>query len=292
MLLLFAGRILAIEPTCHVPAEITRVISDLHYGDRATRALTLDQLSPLLEDVTHLVLNGDTLDTRPGPLPGHTAACHAEVRAFFGRARATVTFLTGNHDADISPHHQLDLASGEVFVTHGDIVFDDIVPWGRDAPVIRQCIRSELAALPPGGRDDLERRLAIWRRVAGSIPQRHQSERHGLKYTLSYLADTLWPPNRILKILRAWRAEPPAIAELTHRYRPAAKFVLTGHLHRPSIWRSPNAIVAINTGSFCPPLGAYAVDLTPGCLTVRRIEMRGREFHAGRTVATVPLAKV
>jgi predicted phosphodiesterase len=275
----------------HVPAEITRVISDLHYGDRATRALRLDQLSPLLENVECLVLNGDSLDTRPGPFPAHTASCLAEVQAFFGRAKARITFLTGNHDADISAQHRLDLAGGQVFVTHGDIVFDDIVPWGRDASVIRERIGAELSALPVAERDDLDRRLAIWRRVAASIPQRHQSERHGLKYTMSYLADTLLPPDRILKILRAWRVEPPAIAELARRHRPRAKFILTGHLHRPSIWRSATGTVVVNTGTFCRPFGAYAVDVIPECVTVRRIEMRAGEFYPGRTVAEFPLAK-
>jgi len=50
-----------------VPPAVTRIFSDLHFGDRASRARRLAQLRPLLDGVDALVLNGDTLDTRPGP---------------------------------------------------------------------------------------------------------------------------------------------------------------------------------------------------------------------------------
>ena len=271
--------------------ETIRVISDLHYGDRVTRAGRLAQLRPLLAGVTHLVLNGDTLDTRPGPAPAHTAACRAEVLAYFPGQVPQVTFLTGNHDADISPHHRLDLAGGRVFLTHGDIIFEDIVPWGRDAGLLGRRIRSELAAARAEVRDNLDARLGIWRRAAASVPQGHQSERNGLRRNITYAADTLWPPWRVLKILHAWRHEPIGVAALVRRYRPAARFAITGHLHRPALWHDPQGLVMINTGSFGPPFGGQAVDLTSGRLIVRRIVMRGDEFHPGRIVAEFPLAE-
>ena len=89
-------------------AELTRIFSDIHYGDRASRVRRLAQLRPLLAGVDHLVLNGDTLDTRPGPNPDHTAACRAEVLAFFGEHVPRTTFLTGNHDANFTSEHALD----------------------------------------------------------------------------------------------------------------------------------------------------------------------------------------
>jgi predicted phosphodiesterase len=272
-----------------VPGEVTRVISDLHFGDQATRVRQLAQLRPLLEGVSHLVLNGDALDTRPGPYPAHSAACRAEVLDFFPRAVPKVTFLTGNHDADLSPDHRLDLAGGQVFVTHGDIIFDTIVPWGRDAGMIGEKIAARLTALPGEQRGDLDQRLAVWRQVAGSIPQRHQSEPHSLKYTLSFFADTLWPPWRFAKIAQAWQEEAGRLVELVRRHRPRARYVIAGHLHRTQIRRDASGIVTINTGSFCPPLGGYAVDLIAGRLIVRRVERRQGGFHAGAAVAEFPL---
>ncbi|MBC7369402.1 MAG: hypothetical protein H7343_21760, partial [Undibacterium sp.] len=38
---------------------LTRILSDLHYGDRASRLLSLGQLRPLLDGPDHVVLNGD-----------------------------------------------------------------------------------------------------------------------------------------------------------------------------------------------------------------------------------------
>lgn len=270
-------------------AELIRIFSDLHYGDRASRVHRLAQLRPLLAGITELVLNGDTLDTRPGPAPAHTAQCRAEVLAFFPKNTPRVTLLTGNHDADLTPHHALDFAGGRVFVTHGDILFDDIVPWGRDAPLIGARIAAELAALPPAERGQLAARLAAWRRVAASIPQRHQSESRGLKYTLQFAADTVWPPLRVIRILRAWRSEPAHAAELVRLHRPNAKFVIVGHTHRPGVRRTPAGVVVVNTGSFCRPLGGHAVDLTPGRIVVRRVDARGGEFHPGAVVAEFAL---
>ena len=46
----------------------------------------------------------------------------------------------------------------------------------------------------------------------------------------------------------------------------------------------------INTGTFCPPFGAHAIDVTPGRLVVRAIVERGGEFHPAAVVAEFPLA--
>jgi len=62
-----------------------------------------------------------------------------------------------------------------------------------------------------------------------------------------------------------------------------------GHLHHPGIWRRPNGVTVINTGSFSRPFGAYVVDLTPNRLIVRRIIRRGGEFSPGHTLAEFPL---
>ena len=277
-------------PTSLVPGKLIRILSDIHYGDHASRVDRLPQLRPLLDGVTHLVLNGDTLDTRPGPLPAHTAECRAVVAEFFSREVSTATFLTGNHDADFSPHHHLDLADGKVFVTHGDIFFDDIVPWSKDAGLISRRIAEELRSLPSELHHHLDHRMAVLRRVAASIPQRHQSERSRIKYALHYLADTIWPPLRTLRVVQAWRLAPTRALELTQRHRPTAKFILSGHTHRPGIWRMPAGVTVINTGSFCPPFGGYAVDLGEEQLTVRRVDVRAGEFRPGDIVAEFPLA--
>lgn len=273
-----------------VPGETIRILSDLHFGDHASRITRLPQLRPLLDSVAHLILNGDTLDTRPGPLPAHTAECHAAVSDFFPREVAHVSLVTGNHDPDLSPLHHLDLAGGAVCVTHGDIFFDDLVPWSNDTPLIRQRLAAEFRSLPSALHHDLAQRFALVRRVAASIPQRHQAERNRLKYAIRFLADTVWPPTRVARIIQTWRHAPTLAADFVRLHRPRARFVIAGHTHRRGLWRTPDGVTVINTGAFCPPGGSYTVDLTADKLTVRDIVRCGGEFRPGETVATFPLA--
>lgn len=268
-----------------------RILSDLHFGDRASRVTELARLRPLLAGAAHVVLNGDTLDTRPGPDPQHTAEAIAAVHEFFPREVPRVTYLSGNHDADFSREHTLDLAGGDIFVLHGDVLFDDIVPWSRDAPFIRRELATAHAKRPRIGGETLDERFTLFRRVAASIPQRHQSEKNPLKYALSFLIDTAWPPLRVVEILRAWRRLAPNAADFVQRHRPQARFVITGHTHRPGIWRMARDLVVINTGSYCPPLGGTVVDITGSTLVVRRVDFRRGEFHPGPKLAEFPLAR-
>jgi predicted phosphodiesterase len=273
-----------------VPDDLIRIFSDLHCGDRASGLRSPSALAPLLDGAAKIVLNGDTLDTRASRNPADTAALRAEVCEFFARRAPPATLLTGNHDPDISSDHLLELAGGRVLVTHGDILFDDLVPWARDAPVLRRLIATELDGLPPPAREQLEPRLAAFRRVAGSVPQRHQSERNRLKYALAFASDTVWPPSRVLSVLRAWREAPGCAAAFSRRYRPRAEFFIMGHIHRPGAWQPPGGPVVLNTGSFCPPLGGAVVDLTSRRIALRRIERRHGEYRLGATLAEFALA--
>lgn len=269
---------------------LIRIVSDLHYGDRATRLRSLSQLNPILDGVDELVLNGDTLDTRQGHYPQRTAQARAEVETYFATCAPVVTHLTGNHDPDISPHHTLDLAGGQVFVTHGDIIFDEVVPWGRDAPYFRARIATGLDALDPHTRRQLAPRLAVYRAACLALPQRHQAEPNPFKYALHLAADTVWPPLRSYRILRAWLDTPKLAAAVTAAHRPAARFMLMGHTHRPGVWTTPAGDTVINTGSLCRPFGACAVDITRGSLMVRQVELRSGEFRFGETIAQFALA--
>jgi predicted phosphodiesterase len=278
---------------------VLRIFSDLHLGDRGCRVRTLDQLAPLFEGADAIVLNGDSLDTRPGSVHqsatalaaanADTAAQRARFLDFLAHHAPPATLLTGNHDPDISARHTLDLADGQIFVTHGDILFDDIVPWSRDVPLMRKLLARELASLEPAGRTQLDPRLAAFRRVCAGVPQRHHSERNPFLYTFGVLADVAWP-TRTLAVLRAWRETPALAATFLHTHRPRARFLLMGHTHRPGIVQAPGGLIVVNTGSFCTPSSGCAVDLTAEKLILRRIASRGGGFHFGQTLATFALA--
>lgn len=273
-----------------VPSAFVRIFSDLHHGDRASRLRSLAAIAPLLDGPERILFNGDTIDTRPSRHPAHGAALRADVDAFLRRNSPPATFLTGNHDPDISATHAVELAGGAVFVTHGDAIFDDIVPWSQDAPLGRRLLAEELAHEPPAARATLEGRFAAVRRAAARIPQRHQSEPHGLKYTLGFLADTVWPPLRMLSVLRAWREAPARAEALMRLHRPRARFFVMGHTHRRGVARAPDGLVVVNTGAFCPPTGPGVVDVSADRLVLRAVERRGGEFRLGGVLADFALA--
>jgi exonuclease SbcD len=272
-----------------VAESFTRILSDIHYGDRASRVRSLDALRPLFDGPEQIVFNGDTLDTRPSRNPDRAIALAQEAREFIAQRAPAPVVLTGNHDPDFSPRHSIDLGAGSVFVTHGDVLFDDLVPWSRDAALARRLIAEELAALPVEARDSLAAHFAATRRAAARIPQRHQAEPHGLKYFASFIADTVWPPMRPLRILRAWREVPNRAAGLARRHRPDAQFFVMGHTHRLGVWRTPEGITVLNTGAYCPPTGAGVVDVSAERVVLRAVERRGDEFHPGEIVAEFPL---
>lgn len=269
---------------------VTRILSDIHYGDRSSQVLALGQLRPLVEGIDALILNGDTMDTRTGPSPERTQRQKEEVLAFFGGLGIPVTYLTGNHDPDFSSVHRMELAGGKVFLTHGDLLFRDVVPWSRDRATIYQSLETAFSAFPAHVRPDLDQRLTIYRQVAAAIPQRHQSERNALRYLWKFMQDTVWPPTRALAILKAWRDTPALAFALAEEFRPEARFALLGHTHRPGIWENAQGRVVINTGSYATFLGGYAVDLDAQSLAVYKIRRQGRDFALGRLLRRFSLA--
>ncbi|MSU65281.1 MAG: hypothetical protein EXS38_04080 [Opitutus sp.] len=101
----------------------------------------------------------------------------------------------------------------------------------------------------------------------------------------------MWPPARIFRILRAWRTEPGLASAFARLHQSAANFIVTGHTHRPGWWPATGGVTVINTGSFCPPLGGFAVDVAGTHLVVREVTNRRGAFHPGRMVAEFALAE-
>lgn len=271
--------------------KLIRIFSDIHYGDRSSRVRSLAQIAPLFEGAGLVVLNGDTLDTRIGPHPQRTNELRQEAREFLARNAPETVLITGNHDPDLSNLHLQLLGDDRVLVTHGDVLFESIVPWGRDVPLIKEVLAEELARADAADRQSLEGRLAIFRRVCARIPQRHQVEPNRWKHLVSFALDTVWPPLHAWHVIRAWQVAPERAAALAREHRPAAQFVVFGHTHHPGVWRTKDGRIAINTGSFCPPFGPRVVELTPGHLRIREIRRRNGEFRPDRVVAEFALAE-
>ncbi len=270
---------------------IIRILSDLHYGDSGSRVRSLAALRPLFAGADRVVFNGDSVDTRPSPNPRRTARIRRRFLDFVQRELPRGVVLTGNHDADLSELHHLDLLGGLVFVTHGELLFEDLVPWSSEQPQIVALYREELAALAPAEREVLETRLGACKRACAQLRLLHDPFPRGFWPRTARAVRIFWPPRRPLAMVRAWRELPERVAAVVRCYRPRARFAIVGHTHLPGVWHRTGLIV-VNTGSFATPLGGYAVDVSPETVVVWRIRRRAGAFHLGRMVASFALAPV
>lgn len=275
----------AMHGRAELPARVIRILSDLHCYDARTQVRELRQLAPLLEGVRMLVLNGDSCEMRRDVTPEQVEA----LRAFFRERVPAVAFITGNHDPDISDVHELLLADGRVWVTHGDIFLEGLTPWSRHAPQIRRLLAAQHAADPDADHGQVAVRLRMARAVARAEEDLPDYVTGGWRAHLRWVGRTFFPPRQPLAMLRAWRDLPVAAARLACEQHPGVQVVVTGHVHFPGVWSHTGAPTVINTGSFFQPLGGNLVDVFADRMEVRRIKRSDRVFSPGALVAEIPL---
>ncbi|MDX2187996.1 MAG: metallophosphoesterase family protein [Opitutaceae bacterium] len=268
--------------------ERVRILSDLHYLDGDSRLRDLRQLEPLLGDVDHLVLNGDSLDTqRTSNGDGEAAILHA----WFESRVKQVTFLTGNHDPVISDTHELDLCGGAVWLFHGDVLYDGIAPWSSIGRRLTREVRQARVRAGLGRDAKFDELIRIHRSVCRTIHVEYDVTRKDLPYRAWRFFRSLFPPNQLLTMLYVWSMMPRHALAFASRHRPAAKVVVTGHCHAPSI-RHEGGRWAINTGSFCRPRGTWCVDVVANELEVREVISPGPDplFRVGPQRLRIQLA--
>jgi predicted phosphodiesterase len=271
-----------------VPAPLIRIFSDLHFGDPRSILRNLASLTPLLAGADEIILNGDTVDT----VAPETSADQAAVRAFFASVSPRVTFVSGNHDPDISALTELSLADERIWVTHGDVLFDHIAPWSPHAPELIRHLGDIAAESSTVELARIETRFHHHRRASHALLSDPDFYRKNPPGSPLRTLRNLFPPRRLMAILRAWRDTPRLAADLARRHRPRAQVVILGHIHRPGIWRPQHdpRITIINTGAFARPFGSVYVELQGEVIRVVRIKRRGDEFIAGRMLDEFTLA--
>ena len=268
-------------------APVTRIISDLHYADSTSWVRSLASLRPLFEEADQIIVNGDAVDSQatddgPGLL--------AEVKSFFAEFAPPTEFITGNHDPDISSVHELSLCDNRAWLTHGDILFDDIAPWSAAVGEIRRRLVHLSAHLSPVERAQIETRLRLFRLASFKLPRECDPGDRNLLRCAIRLFRVFFPPQRTLAMLRCWRDGPGLADALAEAQRPAAQLVVVGHTHCPVVWRAPSGRVIVNTGAFGPMRGPLAVELAAEKVRVVSIARRGGFFRLDEKVAEFPLA--
>jgi predicted phosphodiesterase len=262
-----------------------RIISDLHLFDGACRVRELRQLDPLIDGVDALLINGDSCDTQVCA----TADQIEEMRSYFAARAPEVTFVTGNHDPNISDVHEQLLAEGRIWATHGDVLFPDATPWSKLLPEIRRRIAAARAREQHGSFGHIETRLRIFRQISHGLPIDDDLRSRDFATLMRRVLYELGHPLRLRAVLRAWKDAPELAAALASEQRSTAQIAVFGHIHRPSITQR-NGRVIINTGAFSGPLGALAVDVHDDLVRVRTIEFRRGEARLGGAVSEIPLA--
>jgi predicted phosphodiesterase len=271
--------------------EPVRILSDVHFHHPASFAREARQLAPLLEGVRTVIFNGDTTELRFTKLRDLGLRSCEQLRALCAERGIEPIFVNGNHDPILSPMNLLDLSAGAVFVTHGDVLYQDISPWSDESPVLRAAHMAELAKLPSEAFGDLEKRLSAVKQACMVFESHRSTLKSGMAGMIQSYAREAWPPWRPLKIINAWRQLPRRAVALGRVFRPQARYIIVGHTHYAGVWRrGPRTI--INTGSFMPHGGSYLVDLQDSQLSVRRINRHAHEFHPGKTIAQLPITKL
>jgi predicted phosphodiesterase len=273
------------------PSDPTLILSDLHLGHRASLIRDPEQLSPIFQEAKTIVLNGDTAELRHqidrpvgrGLAAGLARVCHS--------SGAKAIFINGNHDPVISQIDHLDLAEGQMLVTHGDMLFLGVAPWSRQAYAYRRVHLRALDQLGPDALLSFEKRLLATKRTSLKLQLLEEPTTRGRFSVVTSIARQLWPPFRGFMILHAWWKTPKLGARLLQAFRPNARYLLIGHTHFPGCWNHGGRVV-INTGSFVLNFGACAVLLNEKSFEIRRIDRDRRNFVLGKRLREFGLSRV
>ncbi|HKB92101.1 MAG TPA: metallophosphoesterase [Opitutaceae bacterium] len=270
-------------------ATVIRILSDVHYGDAASLVHSTDALRPLFAGADTVIFNGDSVEMLPSQHTESLRRRKEELVQFVQHIGAKVIFIAGNHDPDISSIYHLDLAGGRILVTHGEILFEKLVPWGWDRHVIYRKYRAALAARTEAEQNSLEGKLEAAKEIMRTLEESRHLPAGGFLRRIQGFAMKLWPPWTPLLMLYAWWDLPHRGMVFLRKFRPAAQFLIIGHTHFPGVW-TREGLTIINTGAYMHPFGPLAVDIEPERLTVRKVIGRSGKFELGPIVAQFELS--
>lgn len=265
-----------------------RILSDIHFGHKASVVKTVDQLEELCQGVDLLIFNGDTIEQKYEDSPKHERNPLPTLSEFskkISQWSPHIHYISGNHDPSISREHFFETHGGDVFITHGDGLFENIAPWSSNVEKLNQAIFNHIK---PGEKYELQDEL---QRLKDASIEAHLNaidyDPTGLGKAIVFLAQ-IWPPARPFKILNAWHQTPRRAVEFAKRHGRTPKAIVIGHTHFPGIWKH-DGVWVINTGSFFPWPTRYAVELEKDTLVVRKIVKSHDRFKLGATRMSISL---
>ncbi len=261
--------------------EPIRILSDLHLGHKVSRIERVSSLRPLIAGAGTVVFNGDTWQELATPLRERSAAMLMELRTLCAEEGADPVFLAGNHDPGWHGDGWMSLAGGRIIVTHGDALLFDGSPWKREILEGSAQVQ-ELWNQHPNAETNVAERLKLARAISRKLCSLEPS--HG-RSLLQRTWDALVPPQRALKILRAWFTQASAGAAFCARYFPQVEILVIGHFHHHGCWVRDGRLI-INTGSFMNPGRAHWVEWKQGLLSRGVIDESAGLFRIGKSLGS------
>lgn len=263
-----------------------RILSDLHWGHKASRIKKLESIKNLIAGVDTVIFNGDTLEQKFEDSPTHVKHPLPSLGHFRDQIEnwnANPVFITGNHDPRISNTHYCELNEGSILITHGDAIFKNIAPWSAHSDILKKLVERNLSKIEERDRTSFYRYLQTFKEASIEEHAILKDYDPSVWGKIQIFARQAWPPTRPLKILQCWRNAPKKAVELANSFGKSPKYLIIGHTHKPDIAVIGETTV-INTGSFFPWPGASSVDIDSNGISIRKIDKRGNQFVVGKTI--------
>jgi predicted phosphodiesterase len=253
----------------------TVILSDTHLAGNGQGAGSADALRPLWQGADELIFNGDTAELSHPTLRASAAREVMRIQDLCEEDGVRLTFLSGNHDPLITDRRFLRLCSGEVFLTHGDMLHPAISPWTSYAKQLRELHENALSHLDLMDRAQLDQQ-AMAAAHASNIKWDHLAEDNQPK--MGRLTKKIDTACKVAKVLWFWHRLPKLAASFAARYAPESRFFIFGHIHRAGVWQFGHQTI-INTGSYHCPRRPHAIVLDDQTLTMHRVQYDADNGH-------------
>lgn len=240
-----------------------RMVSDWHFGHPGTSIREIAQVDSVLEGAGTLVMVGDGREELVRGWRNEADRLWDELQRTCQAKGVTFLALTGNHDPDASVDGWLKLAGGRILVTHGDMIYDTSSPWSRELFAEREKVRNLLESWEC---QCLEER---WER-AREVGRLLRPDGDAPKRFAEYLKMALWPPERLLVVVKVWAGFAAEGNRFLDSFAPECQELVCGHFHRPGRFRVGQRTVW-NTGSLMKMCKGLAVDFDGESLTSQKI---------------------
>lgn len=253
----------------------TVILSDTHLAGNGQGAGSADALRGLWQGADELIMNGDIAELSHPTLRAGAAREIMRLQDLCERDGVRLTFLSGNHDPLLTDRRFLRLCSGEVFLTHGDMLHPAISPWTSYAKQLRKLHDDALSHLDLMDRAQLDQQ-AMAVAHASNLKWNHLAEYEPPK--LGKVARRIDQAGKVARVLWFWHRLPKLAARFAHRYAPECRFFIFGHIHRAGVWRFGEQTI-INTGAYHYPRRPHAVVLEGQTLTMHRVSFDADNGH-------------